>query len=268
MVNFLALNCCGNFFSYLQSFCFFFMKQENDDKIIFWNKIIIGTVKKVNVPSKKTLFTRHGARNGMPIPSSRWLQTALTTKCDEWIACAMNRYLRTCDLYLIDWNATYEFSVRESTQEKSCKLSFGAKTQLYVDIIFMARAHIFTNSNDLSTLFSSGHFGFEWFFFNSLNFFKKKYWCAKIDWFRKLFNSKSNTFYSPLIRQNRNWIFFSFGFWWTMNMPFSAIFCTATTKYSFENSHKNATNHIPMLITITKLMLRLKAKTPNNKSGR
>lgn len=59
------------------------MKQQNDDKIIFWNEIIIGTVKKVNVPSKKTLFTRHGARNGMPIPSSRWLQTALTTKCDE-----------------------------------------------------------------------------------------------------------------------------------------------------------------------------------------
>lgn len=96
----------------------------------------------MNVPSKKTLFTRHGARNGMPIPSSRWLQTALTTKCDEWIACAMNRYLRTCDLYLIYWNATYEFSVRKNTQEKSCKLSLGAKTQFYVDFISPWRVHI------------------------------------------------------------------------------------------------------------------------------
>lgn len=56
-------------------------KQGNyDKKLISGMEIIIGTVKKVNVPSKKTLFTRHGARNGMPIPSSRWLQTALTTK--------------------------------------------------------------------------------------------------------------------------------------------------------------------------------------------
>lgn len=72
-----------------------------------------------------------------------WLQNS-----DEWIACAMNRYLRTCDLYLIDWNATYEFrpsdrtytvSEEENTQENrwlNCHLAQNTHThsQIYTNI--------------------------------------------------------------------------------------------------------------------------------------